>query len=934
MKFSRCLCVFLLLTLVPTAEADEIIAGWDRNHGQLLLGELNCTACHPAGAAAERVSAKQSPFLGTVGTRVTPQYLRAFLDNPQQVKPGTPMPDLLHGIPQNQRTATVEALVHYLATLGGPIDQRSSGASPAQIARGGELYHTVGCVACHPTFAPPPKHKRDPALVDDDEPKVKRPDSPSVPLGTLASKTTVEQLAAFLADPLHARPSGRMPSLNLSLGEARQIAAYLLRDQYTEGDKALGAGLDIAYYEGNFPRVPDFDKLKPRAEGEARGFDLAAAVKKLGKTPKSNFAVRFRGMLDVPADGMYRFWTKSDDGSVLRINGRVVVDNDGIHPPQEKEGEVTLKKGRHEIELGFTQGGGGYELTVLWQPPSAKQRGPIPDGLLQHGTAAMIPKGITAFQPEAKLAQRGKELFASLGCASCHAVEKNQLGKPTSLDLAKLEPTRAEGCLGEKPAAGRPRFAFSAVQRDALRKAVADLKQPVAAWTAAMRMDHTMAAMNCYACHSRQGKGGPDKQRAEYFAYEIVVDLGDEGRLPPMLNEVGAKLTPTGFEDALFSGQRYRSTMATRMPNFGRDNVGHLPALFAQADAGKVADHKPIFETKMVADGQRLVGKNSLACINCHAWGPNRLSGAEGLDLLQVTRRIQPGWFHAWLLNPQKFRTGTRMPTAWPDGKSVIAGIQNGDARRQIDAIWAYLAAGPKGGLPAGLTPGDDAMLVPVEEPIVFRTFLDGFGAHAILVGFPQRTHVAFDANRLRTLVVWSGDFISTKAAWEGRAGQYAKVTDVGQVRFPDGPAFAQLASPSAPWPPERPKNKLGADRMPEGWRYRGYRFNEKREPTFLYAMPDVEIEETPGTEIRAEGTYLVRRFHLTADKEVANLYLRLATGAKIVEKDGTFTVDDRVRFRVPGLKPLLRSTTSGQELLVPVPFKTRVARFEVEMTW
>ena len=52
-----------------------------------------------------------------------------------------------------------------------------------------------------------------------------------MPLGQLASKTTPQALALFLANPLHARPSGRMPSLNLTNDEARAIAAYLLREQ-------------------------------------------------------------------------------------------------------------------------------------------------------------------------------------------------------------------------------------------------------------------------------------------------------------------------------------------------------------------------------------------------------------------------------------------------------------------------------------------------------------------------------------------------------------------------------------------------------------------------------------------------------------------------------------------------------------------------------
>src|SRR5580765_8176052 len=66
--------------------------------GELLLGELNCVACHSASATVEkRLSARRSPSLSDAGSRMTPQYLRAFLSNPGEHKPGTTMPDMIHG---------------------------------------------------------------------------------------------------------------------------------------------------------------------------------------------------------------------------------------------------------------------------------------------------------------------------------------------------------------------------------------------------------------------------------------------------------------------------------------------------------------------------------------------------------------------------------------------------------------------------------------------------------------------------------------------------------------------------------------------------------------------------------------------------------------------------------------------------------------------
>ena len=233
-------------------------------------------------------------------------------------------------------------------------------------------------------------------------------------------KTTVDKLAAFLRDPLHVRPSGRMPSLNLNAGEANMIAAYLLREQLSDKDGGYGAGLDYAYYEGNFPKVPVFDDLKPKVEGDAKGFNLNEVKLPDGKKPGGNFAVRFRGLIDIAEDGKYEFHVRSDDGAVLQIDGKTVVDNDGIHPPSDKNGTIDLKQGRHAIELGFTQGGGGYEMALTWKPPQGKKREPIPEGVLLHSARAMIPKGVIDFAVDTSKAERGRELFGKLGCAACH----------------------------------------------------------------------------------------------------------------------------------------------------------------------------------------------------------------------------------------------------------------------------------------------------------------------------------------------------------------------------------------------------------------------------------------------------------------------------------------------------------------------------------
>ena len=48
---------------------------------------------------------------------------------------------------------------------------------------------------------------------------------------------------------------------------------------------------------------------------------------------------------------------------------------------------------------------------------------------------------------------------------------------------------------------------------------------------------------------------------------------------------------------------------------------------------------------------------------------------------------------------------GTKMPTVFPEGRSLLDKVLNGNADAQADAMWAYLSLGPKLPLPPGLRP-------------------------------------------------------------------------------------------------------------------------------------------------------------------------------------------------------------------------------------
>jgi hexosaminidase len=128
-------------------------------------------------------------------------------------------------------------------------------------------------------------------------------------------------------------------------------------------------GVGYAYYEGEWSKLPDFVALTPARAGRVYEFALNDI-----KPRENHFAVRFTSMIDIPADGAYTFFVKSDDGSRLLIDGNVVVDNDGLHGEQEESGTVSLHAGRHPITVLYFQGTEGRLLEVSYQVAGSEKR--------------------------------------------------------------------------------------------------------------------------------------------------------------------------------------------------------------------------------------------------------------------------------------------------------------------------------------------------------------------------------------------------------------------------------------------------------------------------------------------------------------------------------------------------------------------------------
>jgi PA14 domain-containing protein len=147
------------------------------------------------------------------------------------------------------------------------------------------------------------------------------------------------------------------------------------------------AGLIGEYYslEGE---VQDFPTLAPEKKPVVRRLDKqinwdSTSEKFAGTDLEDHFYVRWTGLIRTPKDAKYTFYTESDDGSRLFIDGKQVVENSGLHPMEEKSGEIELKAGDHEIKVDLFENEGEVGVKLSWEAAGMTKE-VVPDAALFH----------------------------------------------------------------------------------------------------------------------------------------------------------------------------------------------------------------------------------------------------------------------------------------------------------------------------------------------------------------------------------------------------------------------------------------------------------------------------------------------------------------------------------------------------------------------
>ncbi len=124
------------------------------------------------------------------------------------------------------------------------------------------------------------------------------------------------------------------------------------------------------YYEGTWNNIPDFDVETIVNSGISPTIGLGNGER------ADSFGYRFDGYVNILTEGDYTFYTKSDDGSNLFIDGVKLLNNDGTHGATEVSGDICLQSGYHEIRVEyFDKSGASDVLEVSYEGPGISKIG-------------------------------------------------------------------------------------------------------------------------------------------------------------------------------------------------------------------------------------------------------------------------------------------------------------------------------------------------------------------------------------------------------------------------------------------------------------------------------------------------------------------------------------------------------------------------------
>ena len=134
--------------------------------------------------------------------------------------------------------------------------------------------------------------------------------------------------------------------------------------------KNLQDGIVCRYYEGHWKNVAGFKNAPVKT---------TEVVPQISTSKYSNqefIGTNFKGYVYIKQAGTYHIRLSSNDGSRLKLSGKTVIDNDGLHTMVDKYISLQLTEGYYPIEVDYFRNGGKFGLIFTFQN-SDKSASPV-----------------------------------------------------------------------------------------------------------------------------------------------------------------------------------------------------------------------------------------------------------------------------------------------------------------------------------------------------------------------------------------------------------------------------------------------------------------------------------------------------------------------------------------------------------------------------
>lgn len=587
--------------------------------GRELATRMGCFGCHAINYPAYQDLPRPGPSLYKVAAKTNEAWAYRWIESPRDFHPTTWMPhfffleNIQGELNHERQKAEINAIVAYLwDTSETPA---YPDPPPGDPARGQALFQNVGCEGCHVLDAE--------AERDQFYPQFNRMHGPN--LIRTGSKVSAGWLYAWLKDPKEYNPLSRMPSLRLTDREAADLAAYLMQSRDPEFEnlelpEVDGAVRDelVLYYLQNTETIEQSEATLAAMSGRERDVYLG------------NQTIRKYGCFG--CHEMAGF----DDAKPIGVE----LTEEGSKPVHQFDfGHV------HHVEYRAERMNGTLAHAAL---------GESGEGGEDHGDAAHAADG------------HGDTVHREVQHTR-HDWIKTKMLRPRVWDQGKEEiKTYAE-------LYRMPDFGMSEREADAIVSNVLGFtKESVLQHRKAGQGDEgpligegrkLITDYNCQGCHLIEGLG-----------HAIDTAIEDVGMLPPNLAAQGARVRSDWLFDYLHDpgSETMRPWLSVRMPSFGFDD-GEVNALLSYFSA---SDGRTSFlsEPERPSNRSLTVGRvtfNMLQCAKCHPSGPQDTGGAVSAgelapSLLLADDRLRHDWVPDWIVDPQSWVPGTKMPANFP----------------------------------------------------------------------------------------------------------------------------------------------------------------------------------------------------------------------------------------------------------------------------